>query len=53
LGNNDFLKDMNDDFRSILNKNGYKYVYNETDGGHSWENWRRYLLDFLPRLFKK
>lgn len=53
LGRNDFLKDMNDDFRSILDKNGYKYVYNETDGGHSWENWRRYLLDFLPRLFKK
>ena len=23
-----------------------------TDGGHSWENWRKCLIDFLPRLFK-
>ena len=52
LGTSDFVKKLNDDFRSKLNARGYKYVYHETDGGHTWNNWRKYLVDFLPRLFK-
>ena len=51
-GKDVFVKKLNDDFRAKLDAGGYKYVYNETDGGHSWENWRKYLVDFLPRLFK-
>ena len=27
-------------------------TYNESDGGHTWINWRRYLADFAPRLFR-
>lgn len=53
IGQDDFLKKANDDLRTKLNVNGYKYYYNETDGAHTWENWRKYLVDFLPRLFAK
>jgi enterochelin esterase family protein len=52
VGRDDFVKKLNDDFRSRLEQGGYSYVYNETDGAHTWENWRKYLVDFLPRLFK-
>lgn len=51
VGKDDFVKKLNDDYRKRLDKAGHKYIYHETDGGHSWENWRKYLIDFLPRLF--
>lgn len=51
VGTDDFVKKLNDDFRAKLDASGYQYYYNETDGGHSWENWRKYLVDLLPRLF--
>jgi enterochelin esterase family protein len=53
VGTDDFVKKLNDDFRAKLDARKYKYHYNETDGGHSWENWRKYLVDFLPRIFTK
>jgi enterochelin esterase family protein len=53
LGTDDFVKKLNDDLRSKLDARKFKYYYNETDGGHTWENWRKYLVDFLPRLFVK
>ncbi len=52
VGRDDFVKKLNDDFRAKLDSAGYRYYYNETDGGHTWENWRKYLVDFLPRLFQ-
>ncbi len=30
----------------------HKYTYLETDGGHIWRNWRIYLSEFTPLLFK-
>lgn len=27
-------------------------VFHGTSGGHVWSNWRQYLLDFAPRLFR-
>lgn len=53
LGKDDFTKKLNDDLRELMDRNNFKYIYNETDGAHSWNNWRRYLVDFLPLLFKK
>ena len=35
-----------------LDAKGYKYEYLETDGGHIWKNWRIYLNQFAPKLFK-
>ena len=37
---------------AVLKKDGFNYIYNETGGWHSWSNWRIYLSDFAPRLFK-
>lgn len=51
VGRDDFVKKLNDDLRERLDSRKYPYVYNETDGGHTWDNWRKYLVDFLPRLF--
>lgn len=51
LGRDDFVKKLNDDFRKKLDSSDYKYCYNETDGAHTWDNWRKYLIDFLPRLY--
>ena len=51
-GKDDFVKKLNDDWRLKLYTEGYDFYYNETDGGHTWDNWRKYLVDFLPRLFK-
>ena len=51
LGKDDFVKKLNDDFRKKLDKNKFKYIYIETEGGHTWDNWRKYLVDFLPRIF--
>lgn len=50
-GKDDFVKKLNDDWRLKLHSGGYNFIYNETDGGHTWENWRKYLVDFLPRIF--
>ena len=52
VGRDDFVKKLNDDFRKKLRSKDYQFYYNETDGAHTWDNWRKYLVDFLPRLFK-
>ena len=51
VGDDDFVKKLNDDFRAKLDSHNLDYYYNETEGGHTWENWRKYLVDFLPRIF--
>jgi len=51
-GNSDFLYKANTDFRTKLDEAGYPYKYMETDGGHIWKNWRIYLSEYLPLLFK-
>ena len=35
-----------------LDRMGMKYEYLETEGGHTWTNWRDYLTTFAQRLFK-
>lgn len=51
IGRDDFLYPENVQYRALLDKNKYPYLYIETTGAHTWQNWRRYLVDFLPRLF--
>ena len=51
-GNTDFLWQANLDFRKKLDDNGFKYTFMETEGGHIWKNWRIYLTEFIPLLFK-
>lgn len=52
IGNKDFLYDSNKQFRDLLDKKGYPYEYYESPGGHIWRNWRIYLTEFAPKLFK-
>lgn len=52
IGKDDFLYRDNVSFRQRLDEKGYKYEYVETSGGHEWRNWRIYLNQFLPKLFK-
>jgi len=51
-GEDDFVKSMNDKLRKQLTQKSYPFVYHESPGGHTWSNWRHYLLDLLPLLFK-
>jgi enterochelin esterase family protein len=52
IGKTDFLYKANEEFRAKLDKIGVKYTYVETEGGHTWTNWRVYLSQFAPLLFK-
>lgn len=52
IGNTDFLYQANKDYRKMLDEKNYPYTYRESDGGHIWRNWRIYLSEFLPMLFK-
>ena len=52
IGNEDFLYDINQAYRKLLDSKGYQYEYEESAGGHTWHNWRNYLTDFLPALFR-
>ena len=51
VGRSDYVMKLVTMHRQRLDAAGYKYEYNESEGGHTWDNWRRYLLDFLPKLF--
>lgn len=52
IGNADFLYGSVKSYREYLDSMGYRYEYSETSGGHIWKNWRIYLSEFAPRLFK-
>lgn len=52
IGKTDFLYKDVTDYRSKLDNMGARYIYVETEGGHTWSNWRTYLSEFLPLLFK-
>lgn len=53
IGKDDFLYDLNKEYRKLLDSEKIKYEYHESEGGHTWTNWRDYLLLFVPRLFGK
>ena len=52
IGKTDFLYDANKEYREKLDGMGMKYEYVETEGGHTWRNWRVYLSQIAPLLFK-
>jgi enterochelin esterase family protein len=37
----------------LLTKRGINHQFHESEGGHTWINWRHYLNDFAQRLFKQ
>lgn len=52
IGKTDFLYKSVEDYRKKLDSFGVKYTYSESEGGHTWANWRDYLVLFLPQLFR-
>lgn len=36
----------------MFDRHGIKYLSKETGGGHTWMNWRHYLHDMAPLLFR-
>ncbi len=52
IGKTDFLYKNNVEFREKLDKMGFPYKYFETEGGHTWTNWRVYLSEFSKLIFK-
>lgn len=37
---------------AALKEIGVRHEYHETDGAHRWSVWRKYLAEFVPRLFR-
>ena len=52
MGKTDFLYDAGKQYREKLDSMEMKYTYRESEGGHIWRNWRVYLSEFVPLLFK-
>ena len=51
-GKDDFVYNGVVTLRETLDKLSFKYIYRESTGGHTWANWRIYLSEFAPMLFK-
>lgn len=51
MGKSDFLYQTGEDYRKRLDELGMNYDYHESAGGHTWSNWRKYLVLFTSLLF--
>lgn len=51
-GKDDFVYQSVITLRNTLDKHDFRYTYRESTGGHTWANWRIYLSEFAPLLFK-
>lgn len=36
----------------LFRQHGFAPVMVESPGGHTWINWRNYLVEFVPHLFR-
>lgn len=52
IGRDDFLYQENVQYRELLDNLALPYIYHESDGGHTWRNWRCYLTEFSQMIFK-
>jgi enterochelin esterase family protein len=51
IGAKDFLHKANEDAMDVMKRHGIHFSSNESEGGHTWINWRHYLSQFAPMLF--
>lgn len=51
-GSEDTLFDSNKSFDALLKQKKITHTFVESGGAHVWRNWRNYLADFAPRLFR-
>jgi enterochelin esterase-like enzyme len=52
IGREDFLLSTSRATVTMLQKHGFTVTSRETEGGHTWLNWRDYLIEFAPQLFR-
>jgi enterochelin esterase family protein len=52
VGDKDFALKGSRDLAELLNRHGIKNDLHVSGGGHTWINWRHYLNDFAPLLFR-
>jgi enterochelin esterase family protein len=52
IGSDDFLLDTATASIAMFREHGFDVAYHESAGGHTWTNWREYLNDFAPKLFR-
>jgi len=51
-GKDDFLIATTRATVEMFKKHGFQPVFNESTGAHTWINWRNYLDEFAPQLFR-
>jgi enterochelin esterase family protein len=51
-GKDDFLIETSRATVDMFKERGFDVIYEESEGGHTWLNWRNYLIEFTPMLFK-
>jgi enterochelin esterase family protein len=51
-GKEDFLLETSRKTVELFKRYGFDTVYQESAGGHTWINWRNYLNEFAPLLFR-
>ena len=51
-GKDDFVLPSTKAALALLDHHTIRYSYKETDGAHTWPNWRAYLNEFAPLLFR-
>ena len=52
VGDKDFALAGSKNLAELLKKHAVKHELHVSGGGHTWINWRRYLNEFAPRLFR-
>lgn len=51
-GKDDFLIETTRGTVALFKKHGFEPIFHETEGAHTWINWRNYLNEFAPLLFR-
>jgi enterochelin esterase family protein len=51
-GKDDFVLPSTKAALALLDQHEIRHSYKETEGGHTWPNWRAYLNEFVPLLFR-
>jgi len=52
IGKNDFLFGTVTKLRELYDEIGFKDVYREREGSHTWGVWRIYLTELAPKFFR-
>jgi enterochelin esterase-like enzyme len=52
VGDKDFTLNGSKSVAESLEKHGIKHELHVSGGGHTWINWRHYLSEFAPKLFR-